>query len=373
MKAARVLFVGRTRYALPLSLSLTRKWDALAGELELRVLARRMQGSKGRDSRFELTLPGNGLAFHVVLPWRIARELRTFEPSAVIVQGPYEALAALVARRMARRRPVVIVDVHGDWRTATDLYGSPFRRLLSRPARIAARMALRHADAVRTISDFTSGLVRELGVEPTEVFPAYVDLEVFLANPVRPLPEMPQVLFVGVLERYKGIDVLLDAWREVIATFPEARLVVVGRGRLEALLERGEDELGQHLFWYRSVDQAEVASLLDESTALALPSRSEGLPRIVMEAFCRGRPIVGARSGGIPDLVVDGENGLLVESERSPELVRALLRVLGERALAERLAGGAAATDGLWKATATEFARRTAALVERAIATRRVH
>jgi glycosyltransferase involved in cell wall biosynthesis len=368
----RVLFVGRTRYALPLSLSLARKWNALARELDLIVLARRMAGSSGEDSRFHLSLPDNGLLLHLLLPFRIARELRGFGADAVVAQGPYEALAVQLARKLARRSPALVVDVHGDWRTATDLYGSRARAALRGPARLAASFALRRADAVRTISDFTSVLVRRIGVEPTAVFPAYVDLGVFLADPVKPLPEQPQALFVGVLERYKGVDVLLDAWRRVCERLPEARLVVVGRGRMAAALEEATRELGTQLVWHQSVEQAEVARLLDASTVLVLPSRSEGLPRIVMESFCRGRAVVGARSGGIPDLVVDGENGLLVEAESAAELARALLDVLSDRALAERLASRAQASEGSWKASADEFARLTKALVERAIASRRV-
>jgi glycosyltransferase involved in cell wall biosynthesis len=363
----RVLFVGRTRYALPLSLSLSRKWDALANVLELRVLARKARGSSGRDSRFELTLPEGGLRFQLALPWRVARELRRFEPKALVVQGPYEALAALGARRLARRRPALIVDVHGDWRTATGLYGSRARALLAWPARLAARFVLRRADAVRTISGYTSGLVRTVGVEPAAVFPAYVDLGLFLAEPQAPLPERPQALFVGVLERYKGIDVLLRAWPEVVRTLPEARLVIVGTGRLQAPVERAQREQSEWIDRLGSVEQSEVARLLDESTLLVLPSRSEGLPRIVMEAFCRGRPVVGTRAGGTPDLVVEGENGLLVESEDAPALAEALVRVLSDRSLAERLAAGAASSAGPWQASAEEFARRTAELVERAL------
>ena len=104
---------------------------------------------------------------------------------------------------------------------------------------------------------------------------------------------------------------------------------------------------------------------LDEATALVLPSRSEGMGRVIVEAFCRGRPVVGARVGGIPDLVEDGQNGLLVEPGETQALADAIVRVLSDRALAERLAAGAHASADFWTSSPEEFASRVRALVER--------
>ena len=94
-----------------------------------------------------------------------------------------------------------------------------------------------------------------------------------------------------------------------------------------------------------------------------LPSRSEGLPRIVLESFCRGRPVVGARAGGVVDLVRDGENGVLVEVEDATALADALVEVLLEPAWAAHLAAGAARSASDWLATPEEFAERVRDLV----------
>ena len=84
----------------------------------------------------------------------------------MLVQGAHDAASAVIARRFSRSRAKVILDVHGDWRTATRLYGSRTRRLLNPFADRIATWAVRHVDEVRTVSDFTTGMVRELGVEP---------------------------------------------------------------------------------------------------------------------------------------------------------------------------------------------------------------
>lgn len=357
----RVLFVGRTRYRLPLSESLARKFEALRDELDVRVLASAPHGAPTADETFRLVpplrpRPLDGLAFHATLPVRAAREIRRFRPDAVVAQGPYDAAALLVARAIARRRVPIVLELHGDWRTATRLYGSPRRRLLSRALDRLGAAAVRRVEAVRTISDFTSGLVRAEGAEPAAVFPAYVDLSAFTRDPPKPLPERPTALFVGVLERYKGIDVLVEAWRSV----PDARLRIVGDGPSRALVA-GHD-------WTPRLAQDEVARSLDEASLLVLPSRSEGLPRIVIEAFCRGRPVVGTRAGGIPDIVREGVNGLLVEPDDPAALAVALRRALGDRGLLERLAAGARESAEPWLQTPQEYATRVRDVVERAVA-----
>jgi glycosyltransferase involved in cell wall biosynthesis len=360
--------VGRSRYALPLSPSLERKFAALSDELDVRVLASSAR-SGGSDPRFALVRPLrprrlDGLAFYARLPFLVARELRAFRPHAVLAQGAQEAALAVLGRKLARVPTRVIADIHGDPAAPTRLYGSPRRKLLAPLADALARYGLRRSDGVRTISAYTSGVVRRAGVEPTAEFAAFMDLEPFVDSAPAQLPERPAALFVGVLERYKAIDVLAEAWRLVAPRVPHATLHVVGGGTLRDLPERLVRELPAHTRWSESLSTPEVARALDEATVLVLPSRSEGLGRVVVEAFCRGRGVVGSRVGGIPDLVEDGVSGLLVPPGDVVALADALVRVLSDRTLAERL--GAAAHDAVqaWLATPEEYARRLRELVD---------
>jgi glycosyltransferase involved in cell wall biosynthesis len=86
--------------------------------------------------------------------------------------------------------------------------------------------------------------------------------------------------------------------------------------------------------------------------------------RVLIEAFCRARPVVASRVGGIPDLVEDGVNGVLVEPGDVSALAEALVTVLADRDLAVRLGAGAEASSGMWTITPEEFAARLRALVE---------
>jgi glycogen synthase len=363
----RLLIVGRTRYRLPLDESRRRKFGALASVLDLRVLGSAPPAAPRGDDVFTLVRPFplralDGVAFHALLPWRVARELRAFKPTVVLVQGAHEAALVLLGRALARSRVPVVLDVHGDWRTATRFYGSPARRFLNPAADRVAAWAVRHVDAIRTVSDFTTRLVRELGMEPTSTFPAFMDLEPFLTPPL-PLPSRPRALFVGVLELYKGLDLLAEAWPLVGRDVPDAELRLIGSGSRSDLVRRMIAR-GPNVTWDSGLEPAEVAAELDLATCLVLPSRREGMGRVVVEAFCRGRGVVGTRGGGIEDLVQDGENGLLVPPDDVGALAGALVRMLTDRELAERTAFASRVGSERWYATPEEFASRLRTLVD---------
>jgi glycosyltransferase involved in cell wall biosynthesis len=367
-----VLFVSRTRYELPLSETLRRRFDALSGVMDWRQLATSATGRALRDDRFTLVsrFPVarlDGVAFYVLLPIRVAREIRAFRPDVVIVQGAEDTTLALLGRRMARSTAPIVFDVHGDWRHSTRVFGSSARRLFTPLSGALAKVAVRRADGVRTVSGFTTRLVREQGVEPIATFPAYMDLAPFTDTPPAPFPARPAALFVGVLERYKAVDVLAAAWRKVSAAVPTAQLHLVGRGAMQPVVEQMVAEGGGNVTWTPRLSTPEVAAALDTATLLVLPSRREGMGRVLVESLCRGRPVVGTASGGIPDVVEDQVSGLLVPVDDADALAAALEVLLSDPPTAARLGAGAHAAAADWVVTPEQFATRTRELVDRAL------
>ena len=244
----RVLFVSRERFRLPLDDTQRRKWDAVGELLDYRIVAAAQSGSPTDAERFRLAGPTrpralDGALYYLRLPLRVGRELRRFRPDVVIAQNVHETVIVLGARSAVRSRARIVLDLHGDWRVATRLYGSRLRALLNPVNDLIGPFAIRHADAVRVISAWTAGLVRAEGVEPAAVFPAFVDVTAFRASPPAPLPAEPCALFVGVLERYKGFDVLTDAWRQVTRDLPQARLRLQAKAAKRLLTHRLLPEL----------------------------------------------------------------------------------------------------------------------------------
>jgi glycosyltransferase involved in cell wall biosynthesis len=161
----------------------------------------------------------------------------------------------------------------------------------------------------------------------------------------------------GNLEYWKGVDVLLNAAR--LARSP-LRLEIHGTGsqreELEQLARRGEVEATFHGF------VRDLRERLAELDVLVQPSRADNLPQSVLEAMAAGLPVIGTRVGGIPELVVDGETGVLVDPERPVALAQALDGLADpgrRRALGAR---GRERATTLFSPEAT--ARRTVALYE---------
>jgi glycosyltransferase involved in cell wall biosynthesis len=290
-------------------------------------------------------------------------------PAMLVCQSPYEGAAAQLWRRMIPRslRPSIVVEVHGDWRTATRLYGSRWRRLLSAPADAIAAWSLTRADVVRVIGGYTEGLVRAAGFDgPVERFVAFSGgLASFLRVPTLPVPQRPRVLFAGVLEPYKGVDVLLRAWRRVIAERSDAELVLAGDGTSARELRSAARDLGASVRFVGHVERDRLRVLIDDASFVVLPSRSEGLGRIVLEAYARNRAVVGTNVGGIPELVQPGWTGDLSEPGDPDALAEAILRLFSDRSRTAEMGEDA----GAWirgQALEEDFERGIARLAKRA-------
>ncbi|MGI8426997.1 MAG: glycosyltransferase family 4 protein [Actinomycetota bacterium] len=274
------------------------------------------------------------LLFYCAGARKALREATNSVPAAIICQSPYEGFAALAASMFKPRgsRPKIVIEVHGDWRTAGRGYGKGLRRLAAPFAEKAAKVALDRAGLVRVVGDFTEILVRQAGYQGRiEKFPAFVDLSDFLATGPAPFPLSHQAAFVGSLEPVKGPDILLAAWPRVVRAVPGARLVFAGSGSMEVFLKKRAEGmgLGPGVEFKGKLSRQSVLRLIDDSCVVVVPSRSEGLGRVIFEAFARGRPVVGARTGGIPELVDHGKNGLLFPREDASALGEALVDVLG--------------------------------------------
>jgi glycosyltransferase involved in cell wall biosynthesis len=152
---------------------------------------------------------------------------------------------------------------------------------------------------------------------------------------------------------------------------PEATLRLVSDGRHTDVLEALVRDLPGRVQWERRLETADVVTAFDDAWLLLLASRSEGTPRVVLEALCRGRAVVGARAGGIPDVVLDGETGVLVDPDRPDDIADGLVRILSDRALAQRLGEGGRALSAKWTYTPEEYADRVVELVGRAVEARR--
>ena len=161
-------------------------------------------------------------------------------------------------------------------------------------------------------------------------------------DPVSDRPAGSRLAFVGTNWAVKGLDVLLRAMKEGAKTTPEATLVVAGRDparygrKIEALCERLG--LSDRVSFLGPVDRAVLPDLLWHSDVFVLPSRMEAFGVAVLEALAAGVPVVATNVGGIPEIVRDGVDGLLVPPSNPAALAGAIRKVVSDEVLKRRLA-----------------------------------
>lgn len=142
------------------------------------------------------------------------------------------------------------------------------------------------------------------------------------------------IIGLGVrLIKSKGITYLLKAMPELIKTFPDITLVIAGMGDYENQLKKEANEIGvdkNTLFIGPRLDMPELLKLFD---LYVLPSLSEGLPMVLLEAMAAGCPIIATKVGGIELAITDGENGLLIEPRNSQLLTKNIITLLNDNKL----------------------------------------
>lgn len=173
-----------------------------------------------------------------------------------------------------------------------------------------------------------------------------------VANSVK-LPSLPamlpeedgRLLFLGRVEKKKGVFELIEAVASLSPQFPHLRLVLGGEGALdEARARAAELGIADRLELPGWIDPAQKSAEMERASIFVLPSYHEGLPMAMLEAMAAQKAVVVSAVGGIPEAVQDGVNGLLVEPENVASLAGALQRLLADRPLRMRLAAAGRAT-----------------------------
>jgi glycosyltransferase involved in cell wall biosynthesis len=260
--------------------------------------------------------------------------------------------------QMLRSERVDVIHAH---KFGSNIWGVVFGRLCGVPVVVTHEHGWSFEGRAKTIID------RELIARGSNAFIAVsredrrrmIELErikpdraVFVANGIPALPppsgrdvraelgigpEDLVVTTVGFLRRPKTMDVLIEAAAKIVPRFPNLKVLIVGEGNDRSVYEALIEKLGVgdtvKLLGLRS----DVPDLLAESDVAVLSTNSEGSPLSVMEYMDAGLPVVGSRVGGIPDLIDDGVEGLLVEPGDPESLAQAIGRLLDAPEEARRM------------------------------------
>jgi glycosyltransferase involved in cell wall biosynthesis len=271
--------------------------------------------------------------------WNTARFCLWGHPAVVHVHAASHA-------SFLRKSIVLLIARLSGCKTIFHLHGGGFRRFALEESGRLKRRWIRHtlerSSVVITLSEGWAQFVHafapraKVAVVPNSV----------------PLPALAaaggevegRILFLGRIEAAKGVFELLAAGARLARDFPTLRLVFGGEGDLEDLRRRAA-ELGiaERVECPGWLGPAERDAELARAAVFCLPSHAEGLPMSMLEAMAAGKSVVATSVGGIPETLVDGDNGLLVPPRDEGALAGALASLLGDKALRVRLAARARA------------------------------
>jgi len=239
--------------------------------------------------------------------------------------------------------PVIIASVHDNYRTDK----RPKRRIMN-------RILSKITDKIVAVSEnVKEDIIRYDSIDPSkiEVIPNGIDVERF--NPEKNTTDIRKefsleeddivIGFIGRIVPAKGLEYLLNALPYLKEEFKSIKLLIVGEGSLvEELKERAKKNniLDNILFIGRRRDIPEILASIN---IFVMPSIAEGLPNALLEAMAMGKPIVTTEVGGIPEIVKNGFNGLLVPPRDTLSLSKAIKELISNDRLAAKL--GQAARD----------------------------
>jgi glycosyltransferase involved in cell wall biosynthesis len=227
----------------------------------------------------------------------------------------------------------------------------------------------------RMLSPFTDGVVALSSEEERDAKRTSPKATTFRARNGVPFPPErepsgspeagPIVAFIGRLVDLKGVDVLLDAVPGFIDAGPDVGVWIIGDGPERPALERRARERGVDARVRFLGFRRDLSDVWPQIDILVIPSRNEAQPFTLLEGLAAGCAIVASDVGGIPDLVTDGENGLLVAAERPGELADAVRRVIVDVPLRERLGRNARSSAQTAEMMTDDHRAIYAALVDR--------
>jgi glycosyltransferase involved in cell wall biosynthesis len=312
---------------------------------------------------------------HVSYYWKVLRAARGADLILALDPVSVGFPALLAARTLAKP---FVVKVVGDfaWEQGKQRFGvtaslDEFVKETPAHSRVGFLRSIqtyvaRRAECVIVPSNYLKGIVTAWGISPEKISVIYNSVELPEISIRSAHEKAAQIVSVGRFVPWKGMEALIDAVAEVRKEIPDVSLRLVGDGPDKALLERkGKELLGNAIMFTGPLSHEETLRTMKYADIFVLNSSYEGLSHTVIEALMLGNTIVVSDAGGNPELIHDGENGLVVQTGDTPALVAALMKLLKDESLRARL--GARAQESSARFSLSLMIEKTHALLSSAV------
>jgi glycosyltransferase involved in cell wall biosynthesis len=260
----------------------------------------------------------------------IVRRIHKIDPDIVQAQNLDSGIPALISKKLLKLPYAV-------WGQGSDVY------LPTWTIKLSSKTIIKNADSVFALTKNMKKVMQAIYNREITVIPTGIDIEDY-ADRSRGIEKETGkiILFVGRLNQVKGVQYLLRAMKIVYEALPYARLILVGDGEERKNLEYLSDTLGirdcvNFIGAIPFERTYEISDYMDKADVFVLPSLSEGLGTVILEAMASGLPVVATRVGGIPDILEDGVNGYLVEPGDFQDMAKKITLLLENQTLRHQL------------------------------------
>lgn len=348
--------------------------------------------------RFTYMYPGflQTLAYNYSIPENIRKTRLT-----ILQIIPYILFGILKGIKLMKKQRIDVVIAF--WTIPQGLMGVVLKMIFKRPLIVGAfpvelsltisnyrflaallKKTFDSSDLIIANSNFTRNLTASFGVSPYKVAVVYPGIEI--AKPVKVskcvsrahrefnLEKSSIILAVGRIVERKGFEYLIEAMPAILSSVSSAVLVIVGDGPLRSKLEKKTKRLGleRKVFFFGKVPNHILSAIYAISDVFVLPAivdsdgNTEGLGVVLLEAMSMAKPVVASKVGGIPEVVVDKETGILVQPKDCAEIADATARILLNREMSLNMGikGRRRAKRRFsWNTIAEQFSRTVAEVV----------
>lgn len=270
-----------------------------------------------------------GISYFFSCLWFLLRKRHTYDIIHCYILQGFHTFAAIAMKYLCGKKVIIRISATGPLSdflmVRRGLGGAFFLR------------CARKADTIITMSLASQQEALAAGFRPEQIMRISNGVDTMVFTPAPQPAASGHILFVGRLDRMKGVAVLLEALARLRESGVHCRCTVVGDGP-------AKEEL-QHLAGALALDGvvdfpgtcSDIVPRMQEASIFVLPSHSEGTPNVLLEAMACGLPIIATAVGGVPDIIQDGRNGLLIAPADSEALCSALERLHAGYDFARRL------------------------------------
>ena len=332
----KVLFVSPTVYSNPVTKDIQKKFQSLSKVCIPIVYA-------FSEEKFSSSIEGveaifnkknknrflNYLKIIFLFLFRIPKIIKDQNIEIVCLQDPITGFFAVLSLKIRKFPVKIIVETHGDF---IDTIGLEKNLLLPKfyisIFTYFAKYSISNADSIRSISEFTEKQVKEFGYSGLFVrFPAWINIDTYLnADENRSYKDTFKIIFVGSVTDRKNPDLIVKALEPIDKNLS---LEIIGSTPNSKYLEKLQNSINNSKHSERIkmtpfIDSQELISKYSTANLFILPSKSEGLGRVIIEAQSTACPVLISSDTGMTDLVIENETGFIFENNNEIDLTEKL-------------------------------------------------